>query len=201
MVGHRASPSPPELPDSSAGQIQLPSLVTDPVWSLKQWPVVMEVAGQDLTIPAMCAADWLHVLMSDSFITDDVFPGMLGEEDRQYVEGLLHHGNLALDDSRELGLEIVSQVSGRPWWVALRLISVARSSWDALGGDMVKKADASTVSLAAWLDALFLLMVRAIEDSKRTMFLMKLEMAPEGWGPKPEELEISGDAFLAMAGE
>lgn len=201
MVGHRAAS--PELPDSpaSAGQIQLPSLVTDPVWSLKQWPVIVEVAGEDLTIPAMCAADWLHVLMSDTFIADDVFPGMLGEEDRQYVEGLLHHGNLALEDSQGLGLEIVSQVSGRPWWVALRLITVARHSWDALGGDMAEKVDASTVSLAAWLDALFLLMVRAIEDSKRTMFLMKLELAPEGWGPKPEELEISGDAFLAMAGE
>jgi hypothetical protein len=161
----------------------------------------MDVAGRELTIPAMCAADWLHVLMNAQLQADDVFPGLLDEDERQFVEDQLHSGILDLGDSQELALEIISQVSGRPWWVSLRLITIARQSWDALGGDMVKRADAAVVPLAAWLDSLFLLIVRNIDDSKRNMFLMKLELAPEGWGPAPEETAgMSADAFMAMAG-
>lgn len=200
MVGRRASPSPPSSEAPGGSQIPLPHLVLDPVWSLKQWPVVMDVAGREVAIPAMCAADWLHTLMNVNLTTDDVFPGLLDDDDHQFVEEQLHSGGFSYDDCQELALEIIAQVSGRPWWVALRLISVARNSWDALGGDMVEKTDAATMPLGGWLDALFLLVVRTIEDSKRTMFLMKLEIAPEGWGSNPEEtVEMSADAFMAMA--
>lgn len=190
--------SSPELPAQQT-QTALPRLVTDPVWSLKQWPVCIEIHGLEFTIPAMCAADWLHTLMSPSLEPDDVFPGLLPEDEYIEIERLLHQGKLDLTDTFEAAFEVISIVSGRPWWVALRLIQVARESWDAVGGDMAAvRADAS---LAAWLDTLFTLLVRSVEDDKRTMFLMKLELAPEGWGPDPEELEMSQDAFLAMAGE
>lgn len=137
--------------------------------------------------------------MSTSLGSDDVFPGMLEEDDCNQVEKLLHSGELDIRDVQEAALEVITTVSGRPWWVALRLIQVAREYWDALGGDMA--AVRSDASIAAWLDILFTLIVRNIDDSKRTMFLMKLEMAPEGWGDNPEELEMSSDAFMAMAGE
>jgi hypothetical protein len=200
-VAARRVASPPSSSAPSGGQVSLPHLVLDPVWSLKQWPVVIDVAGQELTIPAMCAADWLHVLMNPELQADDVFPGLLGQDDRAFVEDQLHSSALALDDAQELALEIISQVSGRPWWVSLRLITIARTSWDALGGEMVEKVDASRLPLGGWLDTLFLLIVRTIDDAKRNMFLMKLELAPEGWGPPPEEaVEMSADAFMAMAG-
>lgn len=198
MVGRRASSPSPTPTD---GRVDLPHLVLDPVWSLRQWPVVVEVAGEELAIPAMCAADWLQVLMDPQLQPDDVFPGLLEAADRSHVEDQLHSGLLELRDSQELAMEIISTVSGRPWWVSLRLIWTAVSSWDALGGDMVTKANAATLSLAAWLDVLFLHIVQNIDDDKRTMFLLKLEIIPEGWGPPAEEqMEMSQDAFLAMAG-
>lgn len=153
-------------------------------------------------IPALCAADWLQVLMVEDFDPEDVFPGMLSESDRVQVEDQLHHGILLLEDVHHVSLEIISQISGRPWWVALRLIQSARAAWDALGGDIVRKADAATLSLAGWLDILFLVLVRAIDDDKRDMFLLKLQAVPPGWEEDdPEELQMSTDAFLAMAGE
>jgi hypothetical protein len=163
--------------------------------------VVVVVAGRELTIPAMCAADWLSVLMNPEMTADDVFPGLLDEEEHQFVEEALHSGVLDWEETQELGLEIISQVCGRPWWVALRLITTARGSWDALGGDMGEKVDAATASVAKWLDVFFLMVVRNIDESKRNMFLLKLEIAPEGWGDNPEEtVEMSADAFMAMAG-
>lgn len=191
----------PREPEQSSRHIALPVLVTDPIWSLKQWPVIVQLGGDDLTIPAMPAADWLVVLMVNDFDPEAVFPGLLSAPDQLQVEDHLHHGILTLEEVHHVSMEIISMVSGRPWWVSLRLIHAAAASWDALGGDLVRKADAAALSLSAWLDVLFLLIVRSIDDANRTMFLLKLEMAPTGWGPEPEELEMSGDAFLAMAGE
>lgn len=148
----------------------------------------------------MPAVDWLSILMAESFGPEDIFPGLLPDEDRLQVEDLLHTQALAVRDMWDLSLDILTEVSGRPWYVALRLVLVAKASWDALGGDLA--AIRSDASLGAWLDILFTLIVRNIEDSKRNMFLLKLELAPEGWGDKQQEaMEMSPDAFLAMAGD
>ena len=148
----------------------------------------------------MPAIDWLTVLMDDSFSPELVFPGLLEETDRDLVEQLLHSGALDVEDMWKLGLDIITQASGRKWYVALRLVLTAKEAWDALGGDMA--AVRSDASLSAWLDILFTLIVRNIEDSKRTMFLMKLEIVPQGWGDEePQAMEMSADAFLAMAGD
>lgn len=202
MVGRRARPSsPPDSGPSSGGQITLPHLVLDPIWSLRQWPVVTVLAGQDYTIQALCAADWLSVLMEPELTTDDVFPGLLNSDDQRDIEDLLHQGKLDYLDIQNIALDVIGKVSGRHWWVTMRLAIVAFSSWDALGGEMTKKADATTLSLAGWLDVLFLTILRSMDDSKRTMFLMQLELPPKGWEQTIEPELMSADAFLAMAGE
>lgn len=199
MAGRARQPSSPSPSPATQSQVTLPHLVTNPIWSLKLWPVVVEIAGCEYTIPALCAADWLEVLMEPTLTPEHVFPGMLDLDEQRQVDEVLHSGQMDLEEFYNLGLEAIGEISGRPWWVALRLIYVAQQSWDALGGEMAEKADAGRLSLSAWLDILFLLVVRNIDDAKRTMFLMKLELAPEGWGPDPEELEMSADAFLALA--
>ena len=132
---------------------------------------------------------------------EDVLPGLLDDAGDEIVEELLFQGRLSVDGKDQLTLEVISTVSGRPWWVALRLIETARSSWDALGAEMVRRADAATLSLSAWIDVLFHAVLLATEESKRTMFQMKLELAPEGFGPKPEELTMGSDSFMSMAGD
>lgn len=153
----------------------------------------------EYTIPAMCAADWLSLLMDPGLTAEQVFPGLLESAEQLELEDLLHAGKVDLEEFLNLGLEVISIASGRKWWVALRLVAVAQGSWEALGGDMMVKADPTKLSLAGWLDVLFTLIVRNIEDSKRTMFLMKLETVPEGWGDEPEEMEMSASAFMALA--
>ena len=183
------------------GRIGVSQLVTDAVQSLRPWPVWLTVNGEELEIPALCAADWLAILMNEDLDLEDVLPGLLGDEDDEILEELLLEGLLTVDDKDQLSLEVISTVAGRPWWVALRLIGAASHSWDALGAEMVRKADASRLSLSAWLDVLFHTTLLATDEDKRTMFQLKLEVPPEGYGPKPEELTIGTDTFMSMAGD
>lgn len=160
---------------------------------------MVDFNGKEFTIPAMSAADWLALLMDQNLTAQQIFPGLLSNEDQAELEDLLHAGKVDLEEFLDVGLEVVTTVSGRKWWVALRLILVAQGSWEALGGDMMMKADPTRLSLAGWLDVLFTLIVRNIEDAKRTMFLMKLETVPEGWEDESEESEMSASAFMALA--
>lgn len=160
----------------------------------------MDTGLGEYTIPAMSAADWLAVLMVSQLAAQDVFPGMLGDPaEQEEIRRQLRSGELDVFEIEDLALETISTVCGRPWWVALRLVYTAQSSWDALGGEMARRADPQRLSIAAWLDVLFLLVVQNIDNEKRTMFLMKLELAPEGWGEQTEP-EMSPESFLAMAG-
>lgn len=147
----------------------------------------------------MYAVDWLRVLMAPGFHPDDVIPGMLIEEDQDFLEDLIHAEEVTLYDIQEWSLEAISVASGRPWWVALRLVGLATKSWDAMGGEMMMAADPTRLSLAGWLDIFFLQALRHMEEDKRTMFLMKLELAPEGRQEEAAPLEMSASAFMAMA--
>jgi hypothetical protein len=198
----RARRSSPELPDTSTGGgTSLPKLVTDPVWSLRPWPVEVEVAGESYTIPAMPAADWLALLMEPRLRPDHIFPGLLDGPGQAEIEEAVHDGLMDVEEYLNLGLEVLSQVTGRPWWVSLRLISVARNGWDAVGGELVRKADADRLSIAGWIDVAYHVIIQAMEDNKRPMFLLKLELPPDGWGEETDSLEMSQDDFLAMAGQ
>lgn len=192
-----ASPSP----SPNAGRIPVSKLVTDAIQSLRPWPVEITLAGREFQIPALPAADWLAALMVERLDLEDVLPGLLDDVEAEVVEETMLQGLLSVEDKDLVSLEVITIVSGRPWWVALRLIETARNSWDALGSEMVSKVDASKVSLSAWLDALFAVILTSIEESKRLMFQMKLEVAPEGFGPKPEELTMGSDTFMSMAGD
>lgn len=194
-----SSPQPAAVAQRQAKPAPLPKLVLDPVWSLKPWPLTVTVYGEELEIPALPAADWLSLLTRDDLPADSIFPGLCCVEDRMWVMELVHDGSLEWDAIRETALEVIGTVSGREWYTAFRLIHIAWSSWDALGGMLMERADPERLSLAGWLDIAFKIMLESIEDDKRTMFLSKLELPPPGIEVKPEVMEMSAEAFMAMA--
>ena len=61
MAGRRSSA--PRAPSPESTRATIPKLNKDPIWSLKPWPVVVEMHGVTLEIPALPAVDWLVVLM------------------------------------------------------------------------------------------------------------------------------------------
>lgn len=188
------------VPSSDQGQkgIPVPRLVTDPIASLRPAAVNVQAAGHMMEIPPLVAADWLQVLMvGESLSLDDVFPGMLDPDDREIIEDALFNGYLELEAMYEMSLEAISLTAGRPWWIALRLIELARTNWDVLGAELVLKGiDANQLSLSAWLDAVMLTTLRNMEQSKITMFLMQLEQAPKT--VEQEEATMDRNQFFAM---
>jgi hypothetical protein len=187
-------------PDS--GRVTVPKLNRDPIQSLQPWPVTIWFHRREFVVPALSAAEWLAVLMTPEFQLDDVFPGLLPHDQEELVEELILDGQLANEDFRAIGLGTIETASAREWWVALRLVEMARSSWDVLGAELALRGiDASRISLASWLDVLLLTALRNMDPKDTQMFTLRLEAPPAEADVEPQELEMSRDAFLSMAGQ
>lgn len=171
------------------------------MWSLRPWPVTVTFGGELFEIPALPAVDWLAVLMNPETDLLDIFPGLLEEGDQDRCMDVILDGGY--ENLEQLILDVVATVSGRPWWVALRLIEVARTSWHTMGAEMLYRGvDASRLSLSGWLDVLLLLVMRNIEPKDATMFALKLEQVPEIAGEQAQEAAeptMSRSDFMAMA--
>jgi hypothetical protein len=121
------------------------------------------------------------------------------------LEDLVYDGAIRLDRVYDAMLEVVSCASARPWWISLRLISVARYQWDILGPELLARgADPNTQSLAAWLDVLLVTILSAMDPKKTTMFLMQLEAVPDVMKDPGkdsfDEMEMDTGAFLSLGG-
>lgn len=190
------------LPPSatSASQVTVPKLNRDPVQSLCPFSVVVDIKGRDVEIPPLPAADWLTVLMVENVDLDNIFPGFLAPEDEDVVDDLLMAGQLDVEEYEDILLSIIETASARDWWVAFRLIEMARTSWDVLGAEMALRAvDATQISLSAWLDVILLLTLRSMDPDKVQMFTMKLEAPPPEVGADGGP-QMSASDFMAMAG-
>lgn len=158
----------------------------------------MHINGQDVEIPALPAADWLSALMGPGDLMD-IFPGLLDEDDADWVEGELFGERLSMEALQDIQIDVLDTVTGRPWYVSLRLIAVARSNWDSMAGEILKEADATRLSIAGWLDVVYLLILRNLEQNKVQMFVSQLELPPVGYATEdPQDLEMSPDAFMAL---
>lgn len=181
--------------------VVVPKLVTDPIWSLDSWPVIVTFAGQEFQSPPLRALEWLEILMTGAEALDPntFVEHIFSAEDAEEILDLLWNGELEIEEFNDIVLELIGEVSGRPWWVAMKLVSAARENWDLLGAElMLEGIKATEVSLSAWLDVVLLLILRNIDPEKATMFTSQLEMPPPGVEMKPEEMEMSAQQFLSM---
>lgn len=166
---------------------------------MRPWPLTIELGGEDYEVPALPAADWLYYLMRKEPDVDGLLDELLPD-----LEDLLLDGVVDIDEVYDMTLDLITTVCARPWWVALRLISVARSSWDILGPDLIKRnLDPNRHSLAAWLDVALVSILNNMEPKDTTMFTLRLEAEPrldsDEPGPAPiDSMEMDRGAFLAM---
>jgi len=146
-------------------------------------------------VPAYPAVDWLEILMRPDWSADDIFIELLPNGMELIMEGSL--GPLVAQD---LALELIEEVSARHWWIALRLIETIGVHWDVMGADAIfNGVDPERLSLAAWLDAMLVLLMRRISNEQQPMFVAQLEMPPAGEEIPEEEMEMSASQFLSMA--
>jgi hypothetical protein len=196
----RSSAARPSIPSAEENRFQVPRLNKDPVWSLRPWPIEIEVAGTVIEVPPMCATDWLCYLMQAEFDLDTILSEVLPD-----LEDLVYDEAIRLDQVYEVVMEIISCAAARPWWVALRLISVAKHQWDVLGPELLARgADANAQSLSGWLDVLLVSILGAMDPKKTTMFIMQLEAVPDLMKDPSkdafDEMEMDPGAFLSLGG-
>lgn len=190
-----ANPGGGSSPSLNDARVTVPKLNNDPIWSLRPWPVVVNLAGQDYDIPALPAADWLAYLMQDPPDLDSFIGDWIPD-----IDDLLFDEVISFDELSDIILDLLTTITARPWYVALRLIGVARNSYDVLGPEMIRRrVDPERHSLSAWLDVLLVAILNSMEPKDTTMFLMKLEAKPESVESVPlDEMEMDRGAFLAM---
>jgi hypothetical protein len=194
-VAARPSVQQPNLPSTDTNRIKVPSWDLDPVWSLAPWPVTIQFGSMEVEIPAMNAADWLALLMGKTLTLGemlDVIPG---------VDDLLLDQDITIEEINELLTDMITTVSGRQWWITLRLLGVARRHWDTIGPEMITTVDARQVSLAAWMTVLQSALLKSMDPKNVPMFIAQVQAPPSGTEmPAMHREELTAKEFLAMAG-
>ena len=132
---------------------------------------------------------------------DAIFPGLANEEDQDYVDEALANGDISITDLEKLTLDLISEVSGRPWWVAIRMIYIARMRWSIFSGNLIlAQVYPDRISLSAWLDALWLNIFHGLPKDKWTMLSSILEMPPPSEAAKDnmDTMEMSVNQFTSL---
>lgn len=183
-----------------SGSQPIPEQVTNALASLRPSDTEVYVAGEWVLVPAQTAADWLELLMGD-LEPAVIFPGLCDAEDQEWVDDCLRDGVISVPEVERITLNLIEAVSGKPWWITLRMINIAERKWGVVGTDLLRQGiDATRMSLAAWLDVLWVTIFGHLEPEKWTMLALQLE------APPPEEtsrssidtMEMSEDSFTSL---
>jgi hypothetical protein len=177
---------------------------TDALAALRIWAIEVELGGEVFQVPPRPASEW--------------FVAILGEEPLPLIPGLMdvaasdRIGELLLDDEIDVDLlvtrhrELLTIAAGRSWWEADRLIRSAGESWHIIGGELTRLGvDLDKVSLAAALNAIYVICVRTMDEKERNKFDIDLRLPPIGVeGVTTEEMydeKAATAAFTALMGQ
>lgn len=131
--------------------------------------------GVAYTIPALDAVQWMELMDGDYPDLYQVFPGLAGHEAVERVEDALWEGRVTSEEVGELGLAVFAANADRPWWVALRVIHAAKDAWDVVGVNR-----AVGMSLAGWLDEIWVKIMEHIDPKKKAGWLSDITSPPKG---------------------
>lgn len=183
--------------------VTVPKTNRDPILSLAPWSVEVPLGNETLEIEPLAAIDWLQFLLSTAPDIDGMITTIMPE-----IEDYVFDNDINFIEMYKTALSVLEIVAGRPWWVALRIISVAVGAWEIIGPKLaISGIDARNVSLASWLDVVLYLAIESMDPKKVTMFTLKIEAPPPrdmyGLNSTGDESEgepiMSQDSFLAMA--
>jgi len=187
--------------EAKAKEHHLTSTRADPLASLRVAGVQVVLPIGGFAIPALPAARWLEFLLDDTFRTEEVFPGLCGPDATAAVYEALIEGTLTEQEVADTVTDILETVSGRRWWITLRLCRVAREHWDVIGGALLLAGvDVQKISLGAWTDAVLTLMIDRLSNADPAacaQFTQTLVTPPAALVRQEIDDVAEGNAFLA----
>ncbi|HEX5199330.1 MAG TPA: hypothetical protein VFW27_05260 [Actinoplanes sp.] len=180
-------------------------MAADALAALKIWALEVELAGETFTVPARPAADWFLAILDEEAVLP-LIPGMMGAEAEDRIGEMLLDEEIDTDLIVTRSRELLTAAAGRPWWEADRLIRSSAASWHIIGGELTRLGvDLEKVSLAAALNAIYVICVRTMDEKERNKFDIDLRLPPIGVeGVKAEDMydqRAAQDAFAALMGQ
>ena len=176
----------------------------DALAALRIWELEVELAGETFTVPARPAADWFLAILGEEPMP--LIPGMMDSDAEERIGDLLLDGEVTTDLIVTRSRELLTAAAGRPWWEADRLIRSSAESWHIIGGELTRLGvDLDRVSLAAALNAIYVVCVRTMDEKERNKFDIDLRLPPIGVeGVKTEDMydqRAAEAAFTALMGQ
>jgi hypothetical protein len=177
----------------------------DALAALKIWAMDVDLGGETFEVPALPAADWFVAILNEDTPLP-LIPGMMSGEAEERITDMLLTGVIDVQDIVTRSRELLAAAAGRSWWEADRLIRSAAGSWQIIGGELTRLGvDLSKVSLAAALNAIYVVCVRTMDEKERNKFDIDLRLPPIGVeGVTTEEMydeQAATAAFAALMGE
>lgn len=177
---------------------------SDALAALKIWALEVELGGDTFTVPPHPAVDWFLAILDD--VPLPLIPGLMDGDAEERVADMLLDGVLTADLIATRSRELLTEAAGRPWWEADRLIRSSGASWHIIGGELTRLGvDLATVSLAAALNAIYVICVRTMDEKERNKFDLELRLPPIGVeGVSTEEMydqRTAEAAFMALMGQ
>lgn len=146
--------------------------------------------GLVFDFPALDTIGWLKLILADPFSLYAIFPEKLGSEAIELVEDLLWNEQATTEEVERIALEVISAAADRPWWTALKLIAMARDSWE-----IIHVNQAAGVPLAGWLDQVWSKAVLHCDPKKLPSLRQEMESPPKGF-EQPLDFDAEEQAFL-----
>lgn len=180
-------------------------MAADALAALRIWALDVDLGGETFTVPPRPAVEWfLAILDEDTPLP--LIPGLMEDGAEERVVDLLLDGQITAEDIARRSRELLTAAAGRPWWEADRLIRSSGASWHIIGGELTRLGvDLNAVSLAAALNAIYVVCVRTMDERERNKFDIDLRLPPIGVeGVKPEDMydqRAAESAFAALMGQ
>jgi hypothetical protein len=180
-------------------------MAADALAALKIWALEVELAGETFVVPPRPAAEWFLAIL-DEETPLPLIPGMMKDGAEARITDLLLDEEITVELIVQRSRELLTAAAGRPWWEADRLIRSSGASWHIIGGELTRLGvDLDRVSLAAALNAIYVICVRTMDEKERNKFDIDLRMPPIGAeGVKPEDMydqRAAESAFAALMGQ
>lgn len=136
--------------------------MSDPLASIRQWKVSVQVGEFAAIIPEHPASVWLEVILAGDF--SDLFH----TKDYDCLIDMLSDGSVAEEQFQQAMYDAVAVAAGRDWPMALRLCSELYDT--QLRGEVLMRLDLERVPLGAVLDAVYAMHVRWMKKEDREAY-------------------------------
>lgn len=151
--------------------------------------------------PDVTLLDWMAALFEPA--PDAVVPGLLDEGARTELYEALFDEFHPLDSElcRRIGLSLVEDAGGRPWWEVLRLVATGLEHWTIFDGWCAHEAgglDPRSLGLDRFINLVHrFLLIGCADDTEREDYLARLTAPPENAAAELEDRPEWSDEGMA----